>query len=134
MTQWGQDPNQGYQQPGYQQQPYQSAGYQQSFAAPQAGPIGGALDPAERSKMQTNAIILIIAGVLCGAMIPAIFGIIAMTQLDTNPPSARTMLKVGWIIFVVLFVVMAGIFILQFGVGFVLVIIQLLAYGSLSSS
>lgn len=52
----------------------------------------------DRQKLQTHAILLIVFGALCGSMIPSIFGIIALVQLDTNPDSARTMNKVGWII------------------------------------
>lgn len=75
----------------------------------------------DRGTLQTHAIILIVLGALCGSFLPSIFGIIALVQLDTNPASARTMNKVGWIvlaIFAVLIVlgivfyvlVMAGIF------------------------
>lgn len=53
----------------------------------------------DQSSIQTSAIILIVVGFLCGAMIPAIFGIIALVQMNTDPASARTMNKVGWIIF-----------------------------------
>lgn len=56
----------------------------------------------DRGSIQTSAIILIIVGFLCGGMIPAIFGIIALAQLDSNPHSARQMNKVGWIIAVIL--------------------------------
>lgn len=53
----------------------------------------------DRSSLQTNAIILIVAGFLCGGTIPAIFGIIALVQMDTDPHTAQKMNKVGWIIF-----------------------------------
>lgn len=53
----------------------------------------------DQGSIQTSAIILIVVGFLCGAMIPAIFGIIALVQMNTDPASARTMNKVGWIIF-----------------------------------
>lgn len=60
------------------------------------------LQPApDRSTLQTHAIILIVLGALCGSFLPSIFGIIALVQLDTNPASARTMNKVGWIILVI---------------------------------
>ncbi|MGY5764489.1 hypothetical protein ACXET9_04720 [Brachybacterium sp. DNPG3] len=56
----------------------------------------------DQSSIRTSAIILIIVGAVCGGMIPTIFGIIALVQLDTNPASARQMNKVGWIVFWVL--------------------------------
>lgn len=52
----------------------------------------------DRSSIQTNAIILIVVGVLCGAMAPMIFGVIALTRLDSDPQSARRMNKIGWIV------------------------------------
>ena len=53
----------------------------------------------DRSSLQTNAIILIVLGFLCGGTIPAIFGIIALVQLDSDPVTAQRMNKVGWIVF-----------------------------------
>ena len=53
----------------------------------------------DQGSIQTSAIILIVVGFLCGAMIPAVFGIIALVQMNTDPASARSMTKVGWIIF-----------------------------------
>lgn len=52
----------------------------------------------DRSSIQTHAIILIVIGALCGAMIPMIFGIIALAQLDSDPDSARRMNRIGWIV------------------------------------
>jgi hypothetical protein len=52
----------------------------------------------DHGSIQTSAILLIILGFLCGGWIPTIFGIIALVQMNTDPASARTMNKVGWII------------------------------------
>src|SRR5690625_3683963 len=53
----------------------------------------------DRSSIQTNAIILIVVGVMCGGMVPMVFGIIALTQLDSDPEPARRMNKIGWMVF-----------------------------------
>src|SRR5699024_12834934 len=53
----------------------------------------------DRSSIQTNAIILIVVGVMCGGMVPMVFGIIALTQLDSDPESARRTNKIGWSVF-----------------------------------
>ncbi len=53
----------------------------------------------DRSSLQTHAIILIVLGFLCGVGLPAIFGIIALVQMDSDPYSAQRMNKVGWIVF-----------------------------------
>lgn len=53
----------------------------------------------DRKSLQNGAILLIVFGLLCGGTLPAIFGIISLVQLDSNPSSAQTMNKVGWIIF-----------------------------------
>ena len=55
--------------------------------------------PADRSSIQTNAILLIVAGMLCAGMVPTIFGIIALVQIDSDPVSARRMNRYGWIAF-----------------------------------
>ncbi|ATG52138.1 hypothetical protein CFK38_11850 [Brachybacterium vulturis] len=65
-----------------------------------AGPL------PDRSSLQTSAIILIVVGLLCGGMIPAIFGIIALVQMDSDPTTAQKMNKVGWIIFWVMLALM----------------------------
>ena len=52
----------------------------------------------DRGSIQTSAILLIVLGLLCAGWIPAIFGIIALVQMESDPRSARTMNKVGWII------------------------------------
>lgn len=69
----------------------------------------------DRSSLQTRAIILIVLGFLCGGMLPAVFGIIALVQIDSDPYSAQRMNKVGWIIFWVLL----GLYLLFF-IGYVL--------------
>ncbi|WP_394214628.1 hypothetical protein [Brachybacterium vulturis] len=63
-----------------------------------AGPL------PDRSSLQTSAIILIVVGFLCGGTIPAIFGIIALVQMDNDPFTAQKMNKVGWIVFWVMLV------------------------------
>lgn len=78
------------------------------MALPPAGPPmsypGAPGQPSpDRGSIQTSAILLIVAGFLCGGTIPAIFGIIALVQMDTDPRSARQMNKVGWILFWVFF-------------------------------
>lgn len=71
---------------------------------------------ADRASLQNSAIALIVLGFLCGGTLPAIFGIIALVQLDSDPHSARKMTKVGWILFwvvlalIVLFVVIYIVF------------------------
>ena len=71
----------------------------------------------DRSSIQTNAIILIVVGVLCGGMVPMVFGIIALTQLDSDPESARRMNKIGWIVFAAII----GFSVLMLVLSFVLV-------------
>jgi len=79
-----------------------------------AGPL------PDRSSLQTSAIILIVIGFLCGGTLPAIFGIIALVQMDSDPYSAQRMNKVGWILFwvilglIVLFIIGYVLFILLF--------------------
>lgn len=126
MSQWDQGNQSGYSQSfgsqsGYQQPP--QPGYVPGPAA--YGPGFAPIDPAERSRLQTQAIILLITGVLCGGMIPVIFGIIALTQLDTNPASARSMIKIGWIIAIVLFLIGLVVFIFTFGLSLLPMIIML---------
>lgn len=53
----------------------------------------------DRGSLQNSAIVLIVLGLLCGGTIPAIFGIIALVQMDSDPFTAQKMNKVGWIIF-----------------------------------
>lgn len=78
----------------------------------------------DRGSLQTSAIILIAVGFLCGGTIPAIFGVIALVQLDTDPYMAQKMNKVGWIIFwvtfalIILFLVVYVVFmVIIFGVA-----------------
>ena len=78
----------------------------------------------DRGSLQTSAILLIVVGFLCGGTVPAIFGIIALVQLDSDPHSARKMTKVGWILFwvvlalIVLFVVIYIVFfVVIFGIA-----------------
>ncbi|WP_299303378.1 hypothetical protein [uncultured Brachybacterium sp.] len=78
----------------------------------------------DRSKLQSSAIILIVVGFLCGGTIPAIFGIIALVQMDSDPYSAQKMNKIGWILFwvmlalIVLFIIVYVVFmVLIFGVA-----------------
>lgn len=80
----------------------------------------------DRGSIQTSAIWLIVVGLLCGGTVPAIFGIIALVQMDKDPQQARQMNKVGWIIFWVLLglaivgvVAYFGIMILVFGLAFI---------------
>ncbi|MGO1390483.1 hypothetical protein [Brachybacterium alimentarium] len=79
----------------------------------------------DRGSLQTSAIMLIVVGFLCGAMIPSVFGIIALVQLDSDSRSARQMTKIGWLIFWVLL----GIGVL-FIVGWLLV--SLLMFGAVA--
>lgn len=79
----------------------------------------------DRGSLQTNAILLIVLGFVCGGTIPAIFGIIALVQMDSDPFSAQKMNKVGWI----LFWVMLGLFVLLF-VGVVL--FNVMMFGAMS--
>ena len=61
------------------------------------------LPPApDRGSIQTSAILLIVLGFMCGGWITTIFGIIALVQMESDPSSARTMNKVGWIVFCVI--------------------------------
>lgn len=72
----------------------------------------------DRSALQTRAIVLIVLGFLCGSGLPAIFGIIALVQMDNDPYSAQKMNKVGWILLWVLL----GLLVL-FLIGYVLFIL-----------
>ncbi|MFC7457915.1 hypothetical protein ACFQS2_12035 [Brachybacterium sp. GCM10030267] len=66
---------------------------------PPGPPVPGYSAPVpDQESIRTSAIVLIVVGFLCGGMLPSIFGIIALVQADTDPYSARTMNKVGWII------------------------------------
>lgn len=79
------------------------------------GPGYAAGPPAhDRDAIQTSAIILIVIGALCGAMIPAIFGIIAVAQLDSDPESARRMNRVGWIVCIALAALLALVILSMF--------------------
>lgn len=82
----------------------------------------------DRGPLQTSAILLIVFGFLCGGTLPAIFGIIAIVQLDSDPYSAQKMTKIGWIIFwvtlgliilgiVLYFLLIAGVFALPLLLG-----------------
>jgi hypothetical protein len=82
-------------------------------------PLQGPLP--DRSRLQTHAILLIVLGVVCGGMIPAIFGIIALVQMDSDPYSAQRMNKVGWIIFWVL-LALAVLFVVVYVVFMVLIL------------
>lgn len=75
----------------------------------------------DRGSIQTSAIWLIVVGFLCGGTIPAIFGIIALVQMDTDPHQARQMNKVGWIVFWVLLGVGILFALAYFGLSFLLV-------------
>ena len=99
---------------------------QDPFPQPHTDPFGQQPDPyrhhapppaPDRSSIQTNAIILIVVGVLCGGMVPMVFGIIALTQLDSDPESARRMNKIGWIVFAAII----GFSVLMLVLSFVLV-------------
>ncbi|AXK45067.1 hypothetical protein [Brachybacterium saurashtrense] len=77
----------------------------------------------DRSSLQTRAILLIVFGFLCGGTVPAIFGIIALVQMDSDPYSAQKMNKIGWIIFWVMLglaVLAILAYIAFFGVTFLL--------------
>lgn len=87
---------------------------------PSRGPSRGPV--LDRSSMQTSAIILIVFGFFCGGTLPAIFGIIALVQLDSDPYTAQKMNRIGWILFwvmlglIVLFVIAYVLFmVLMFG-------------------
>ncbi|MGP9537032.1 hypothetical protein ACT3SP_03430 [Brachybacterium sp. AOP43-C2-M15] len=82
----------------------------------------------DRGSLQNSSIVLIVLGFLCGGTLPAIFGIISIVQLDSDPYSAKKMNKVGWILFWVLLaliivgallyiLLMVGVFAVPFLVG-----------------
>ncbi|MGP9682263.1 MULTISPECIES: hypothetical protein [unclassified Brachybacterium] len=75
----------------------------------------------DRGSIQTSAIWLIVVGILCGGTIPAIFGIIALVQMDKDPQQARQMNKVGWIVFWVLLGVSLLVVLVYFGLSFLIV-------------
>lgn len=79
--------------------------------------------------IQTSAIFLIIVGVLCTGMIPAIFGIVALAQMNTDPDSARRMNKIGWIIAIVL-IALAVLFVVAYIVFVVVLSAGMFAVGS----
>lgn len=83
----------------------------------------------DTSGIQTSAIFLIIVGVLCSGMIPAIFGIVALAQMNTDPDSARRMNKIGWIIAIVL-IVLGVLFFVAYIVFVVVLGVSMAAVGS----
>lgn len=93
------------------------------MSIPPSQPIMRTPEP-ERSQIVNQSIVLIVIGALCGAVIPAILGIVALTQVDAAPESARTMLRWGWIVCIVVIVLV----VLLIGAMFVLpMIVALLA-------
>ena len=83
--------------------------------------------PPDRSSIQNRAILLIVAGALCAGMIPAIFGIIALVQMDTDPQSARTMNKVGMILLIIIGAIFVITMVISFGLPLLLGLIAVLA-------
>ncbi|GAA1489484.1 hypothetical protein [Brachybacterium sacelli] len=86
----------------------------------------------DRGSIQTSAIWLIVVGFLCGGTLPAIFGIIALVQMDTDPYSARRMNKVGWIIFWILLalgILLVLAYFLIFGLVFGMTLIPMMGDG-----
>lgn len=65
--------------------------------------------------MMNRSIWLIVLGFLCGGTVPGILGIVALVQLDTNPDSARQLLKIGWILFWILFALIVLFLIVYIG-------------------
>lgn len=137
---WGAGGPTPYQQPSPNPYGPTSDGYQQSapYGSPQQGwqGYGPAPTPARtpeplRSKISNQSIALIVVGLLCGT-IPAILGIIALTQVDSDPASAQSLLKWGWI----LCGVILGLLILAFVLSFILpfLLIALAGLGSAASS
>lgn len=124
----GQQQHGGTQQYG-QQNPYDPAFGGAQYAPPQQFVPGAPVRPADHSRLQTNAIVLIVVGALCGAMLPAVFGIIALAQLNSDPASSRTMIKVGWIVFIVCAVLLT-IFII--GPLILQILFMILAVGAVS--
>ncbi|WP_152353012.1 hypothetical protein [Brachybacterium subflavum] len=55
----------------------------------------------ERQSLQTQAIVQIVIGAVCGALIPSILGIIALVKLD-EPTTARALVKWGWISLIII--------------------------------
>lgn len=87
---------------------------------PTQGPV------PDRSSMQTSAILLIVLGFFCGGTLPAIFGIIALVQMDSDPYTAQKMNKIGWI----LFWVMLGLIVL-FVIAYLLIMVLMVGVVSL---
>lgn len=115
----GVQPQAGYPQAGYQQAPYQGT------------PVMAPRTPEPlRSQITNSAIGVLVVGFLCGGTIPAILGIIALTQVDTNPQSAQTLNKVGWILCIVFAVLIIGMMLFSF----VLPLIMTLVFGAAAVS
>lgn len=107
-----------------------------SLPAPPGAPGGGSgghLPPVppvpDRSSIQTSSILLIVAGVVCGTLVPTVFGIIALTQLDRDPESARRLNRVGWICCAVLLGLYLLLVLAMFALPFVMWILVMLASG-----
>ncbi|UEJ83248.1 hypothetical protein Bra3105_02675 [Brachybacterium halotolerans subsp. kimchii] len=84
----------------------------------------------ERQSLQTQAIVQIVIGAMCGAMIPSILGIIALVKLD-EPTTARALVKWGWISMIII----AALIVLVFLVTLVVpLVITLITVGAASTS
>lgn len=116
---YGAGPQAGYGPGGYAQAPYQGVP-----AAPPRTP-----EPL-RSQIINSAIGVLVVGFLCGGTIPAILGIIALTQVDSNPQSAQTLNKVGWILCIVFAVLIIGTML----VSFVLPVLLSILFGAAAMS
>jgi hypothetical protein len=84
----------------------------------------------ERSSYQTQSIVLIVLGFLCGVMVPAILGIIALVKLD-DPHTARQLVKWGWISYAG---IMALVILSVIAYFVIMLIIPLVVYGAAGSS
>jgi hypothetical protein len=78
----------------------------------------------DRQSLQTQAIVQIVLGAVCGAMIPAVLGIIALVKLD-EPAMARSLVKWGWISLIIvaalILLIVAASFVLPLVITFIAV-------------
>lgn len=75
-----------------------------------------------RGSIVSRAIVIIVIGVFLGGL-PAIFGIIALVQVDTDPVSAQNMLRWGKITLIVVGSIIA-LFVLLY-IGFMVLMLVL---------
>lgn len=101
----------------------QHSGPQDQYGGAPHGGYAPPQPPPDAGSIQGQAIAQIVLGLLCGGMIPAILGIVALVQMNTDPAGARKLLKIGWILFAVFAAIILVIVALQFIVPLILLVV-----------